>query len=205
MNNFVKGFLPSKISISLMFLALCMGAVITCLFSAQILGLQLINDFYSTTYYGTFFEEISFLFVVFSSNLMVSFIIIIGGLALIIPFLVLVMNFIFIGTIISAGILEYGLIKTLILIFGLLNTYPEFLAILLAFDSGLVVLKTSFKTYKNDWKTLFRQEIPLELKDILSNELMNTVPRIIFLLLFAAILETLWAPFWHNYWFYNII
>lgn len=206
LKKFLKDFVPSKVVISITLLSFSIGIAITYFFPVTFLNLPVVKYFFSgyKTLYGVN-AFISF-FTVFSGNVMINSLVIISGIALILPLIILFMNFMLFGAIMSAGIHQYGLIESLSLFSGLLYIYPEFLALMLAANYGLKIAKISSFVYKKEGVSLlFRSDFNLEIKETIVNEFLNVFPKIILLLTIAAILETLWGPFWHNYWLQNIL
>lgn len=197
LKKFLKGFIPSKAIIWITLLSFSVGISVTYLFPGSVLNLPVVKWFFSE--YETLSDPFLFIFTVFSGNAMVNLLVIISGIALILPSIVLFMNFTLFGAVASAGIYQYGLTKTLILILGLLYIYPEFLALMLAADCGMRIAKKSLLIYKEEGHDLlFRSNLNLEIKETIVNEFLNAFPRIILLIAIAAILEAFWAPFWHN-------
>ena len=206
MKEFLKDFIPSKVITSVTLLSFSIGIAITYFFPGMFLNLPVVKWFFSG--YKTFYivDGFIFFFTVFSGNVMINSLVIISGVALALPLIILFMNFVLFGAVISAGIYHYGLIESLLLILGLLYIYPEFLALMLAANYGLKIAKISSLVYKKEGVSLlFRSDFNPEIKETIVNEFLNVFPKIIILLAIAAILETLWGPFWHNYWLQNIL
>lgn len=98
---------------------------------------------------------------------------------------------------------SYGF-KGVILIIGSVHMYFEIYAFFLSSIAGIRVALKSFKSIlnirKNGIKTSLRN-----IKDITTTEIKNTMPKVIILLVIAALLETTWDPFWTNYWLNHIL
>lgn len=94
--------------------------------------------------------------------------------------------------------------KGVLLIVGQLHIYPELFAVYLAFIAGARLSLKSFQSYlsimgeglKNTFKTI---------KNAMVCEFKSTMPKVVVLLIIAALLETLWTPFWINYWLQHIL
>ena len=82
--------------------------------------------------------------------------------------------------------------------------YPEFYATYLALISGIKISLKSFKAYisirrngiKNTLKTIGR---------VIIHELRSTAPKVVILLIIAALLQASWYPFWQSYWAKHIL
>jgi hypothetical protein len=136
-----------------------------------------------------------------SNNLYLSFVTILSGPTIIYPYILL--SAIVINLKLIAEFISFHGFKGVILLVGSFHTYPEFYAIYLAGVSGIRISLKSFKAYisirrngiKNTLKTI---------KEAMIHELKNTMPRIIILLIIAALLEEFWGPFWISYWLQHI-
>ncbi len=189
-----------------MLLSFSIGMAMTYFFPGAFLNLPVVKWFFSE--YKTFYvvDGLVFFFTVFSGNIMINSLVIISGVGFILPLVILFMNFMLFGAVISAGIYQYGLMETLYLILGLLYIYPEFLALMLAAVYGMRIAKISSRVYKKEgFNLLFKSDFNPQIKETIVNEFLNILPKIILLLAIAAVLETLWGPFWHNYWLLYIL
>ncbi len=146
-----------------------------------------------------FVEYLSLIF----HNVFVALIALLGGPIIIIPYMVLSIDIIMLISLVVSFTAFYGY-KGAILFLGMFHIYPEFYAIFLACLAGIRVALSSFKSILYIRKEGFRS-ILLKIRDLVSNELGNTMPRVIILLVIAALLETLWTPFWINYWLQHIL
>ena len=87
---------------------------------------------------------------------------------------------------------------------GWLNIYPELLALFLACMAGFRVALESFQAFINIRRHgIFNS--PAKIKKVLIFEIISTMPKIMALLLIAAVLETLWTQSWVNYWLQTIL
>jgi hypothetical protein len=68
----------------------------------------------------------------------------------------------------------------------------------LACLAGIRVALNSFESFLCIRKKGFRSSL-WEIKNTIMHELRNTMPKVVVFLAIAALLETLWAPFWINY------
>ena len=206
LKKFLKGLIPSKVIISITLLSFSIGMAITYFFPETFLNWPIIKWFFSEykTIYGV--NAFIFFFTVFSGNIMINSLVIISGIVLILPLIILFMNFMLFGAVISVGIQLYGLIKVLLLFVGLLYIYPEFLALMLAVNYGLKIAKIASLVYKKEGLgLLFKSHFNSEIKEAIVNVFINVFPKLILFLGMAAILETFWAPLWHNYWLHHIL
>jgi uncharacterized membrane protein SpoIIM required for sporulation len=141
--------------------------------------------------------------VIAINNIYYAFIAILTGPTIIGPYTLLSRDIILITSFFTSIISSYGY-KGVILLFGLFHWYPETFAIYLACIAGIRVSLKSFKTFlslrKNGLSNSLRK-----IKDALVFEIVNTMPKVVILLIIAALLETLWAPFWTNYWLSHIL
>ena len=140
---------------------------------------------------------------VLSNNLLLSFTAVLTGPTIIVPYMQLgalvfgQLNFI------PGTISHYGF-KGVILWIGALHVYPEFYAIYLAYTSGIKISLKSFKAYisirRNGVKSTLKT-----IKEAMVYELRNTMPKVVILLIIAALLEELWGTFWVSYWLQHIV
>lgn len=148
---------------------------------------------------GSFFVEYLSLIL---HNVFVALIVLLSGPTIIIPYMVLSTDILMVISLFASFTAFYGY-KGVILFLGMFHIYPEFYAIFLACLAGIRVALNSFKsllTINKGFKSLL-----LKIKDLIVNEIRNTMPKVIVLLVIAALLETLWTPFWINYWLNHIL
>lgn len=138
----------------------------------------------------------------FFHNTSASFVSLLGGPTIIIPYGTLSSNIAhFFGF--TAGIITYYGPKGLILILGWLHAYPELTAIFMAIMAGIRIALESFQAFIH-MKYGFLNSMR-KIRDAMVFEIVNTMPKVMALLLIAAVLETLWIPFWVNYWLHHIL
>jgi uncharacterized membrane protein SpoIIM required for sporulation len=94
--------------------------------------------------------------------------------------------------------------KGAIFFFGSFHMYPETYAIFLACLSGIRVSLESFKAFMYIRKNGFFNSM-IKIKNVMVFEIVNTMPKVIILLLIAALLEVLLDPLWVNYWLNHIL
>ncbi|MBM4240288.1 MAG: hypothetical protein FJ150_01190 [Euryarchaeota archaeon] len=206
LRKFFKRFIPSKTTILVAVSGFISGFLISFIIPQQVFELDFVKTFFSEIEPSSLPDDFMLLYNFFLNNLLVSAIFFFGGILVIIPLVYLFMNIFPLGMITYAGLYKYGLIKSLVLLLGTLNFYPEFLALMLAADSGNRIAKKSFYVIKKDRRNFFlRWDLPPEIEEVLVHEFVNAFSRIILLLLIAAILETFWDPFWTNYWINHIL
>jgi len=140
----------------------------------------------------------------FFNNTYVSFITLLGGPTIIYPYLQLSENVAgdFPGFI--ASIVAFHGYKGIILALGWLNAYPELTATVLACMAGIRVGLESFQAVISIRRDGFFNGLK-RIKNALVLEIVNTVPKVVALLLIAAVLETVWTQFWVNYWLQHIL
>ncbi|MGB9977673.1 stage II sporulation protein M [Methanobacterium sp.] len=140
----------------------------------------------------------------FFNNTFVTFISLLGGPTIIFPYSQLSYNIAgdfpeFIGSLASF----YGF-KGVILILGWLNAYPELIAAFLACMAGIRVSLESFQAFIHIKRNGLFNSL-MRIRNAMVFEIINTMPKVVALLLIAAVLETLWTQFWVNYWLQNIL
>lgn len=142
-----------------------------------------------------------FIFLLWN-NLLYSFITILTGPTIIYPYITLIDTVGFATGYIAANISFHGF-EGVILWIGSFHIYPEFYAIYLACIAGIRISLKSFKAYISIRRNGIKSTLKT-IKGVMIYELKNTMPKIIILLIIAALLESLWAPFWTNYWLQHI-
>lgn len=140
----------------------------------------------------------------FFNNTFVAFISLLGGPTILYPYSQLSYNIAsnfpeFTGSLVSF----YGF-KGVILVLGWINAYPELAAVFLACMAGIRVALESFQAFIHIRRDGFFNSL-IKIKNALVFEIVNTMPKVVALLLVAAVLETLWTQFWVNYWLQNIL
>ncbi|HEX3014108.1 MAG TPA: stage II sporulation protein M [Methanobacterium sp.] len=103
----------------------------------------------------------------------------------------------------TSFVATYGF-KGVLLFFGRLHIYPEFFALIWAAVAGIKVALKSFESFINIRRNGFKSSL-LNIKGAMMQELKSTMPKVVVLLIIAAFLETLWTPFWINYWLQHIL
>jgi hypothetical protein len=136
------------------------------------------------------------------SNSLGSFVVILASPTIIIPYVLLSIVTAKISFIM--GVVAFHGFKGVILMLGWLHIYPEFYAIFSACLAGIRVALKSFESFLQIRKKGFRSSLG-EIKNVMMHELRSTMPKVLILLVIAALLETLWAPFWINYWLSHIL
>ena len=140
----------------------------------------------------------------FFNNTFVAFISVLGGPIVIYPYLQLSYNIAGDFPEFIASIVAFHGYKGIILALGWFNAYPELLAFFLAVMAGIRVALKSFQAVINIRRDGVFNAIR-KIRDALVSEIVNTMPKVVALLLIAAVLETLWTQFWVNYWLQNIL
>jgi len=143
---------------------------------------------------------IAFLYIL-CHNLMVSLIGILAGPIIVYPYILLAtvtsqLDFI-------AGTIFFHGFEGVILFLGAFHIYPELYAAYLACISGIRVSLKSFEAYISIRQNGFKNTLKT-IKDVMIYELKNTMPKVVILLIIAALLQDLWAPFWTMYWLQHI-
>ena len=140
----------------------------------------------------------------FFNNTFVAFISLLGGPTIIFPYSQLSYNIPGDFPDFAASLVSFYGFKGIILILGWLNAYPELVAMFLACMAGIRVSLESFHVFINIRKDgLFNSLI--KIKNAIVFEIITTMPKVVALLLIAAVLETVWTQFWVNYWLQNIL
>ncbi len=136
-------------------------------------------------------------------NIFYAFIAIISGPTIIGPYSLLANIILDSSFQFTSFVATYGF-NGVLLFFGRLHIYPEFFALILAASAGIKVALKSFESFICIRKEGFKISLA-KIKNAIVHELRNTMPKVIILLAIAAFLETLWAPFWINYWLQHIL
>ncbi len=136
------------------------------------------------------------------NNVFYAFLAVLTGPTIIGPYVLLSRDIILITTFFTSIVSSYGY-KGVILLFGLFHWYPETIAIYLSCLAGIKVALQSFKAFIHI-KDNFIDSLK-KIKEALVFEIINTMPKVVALLIIAALLETLWTPFWINYWVQHIL
>jgi hypothetical protein len=125
-------------------------------------------------------------FHIFLNNLLVSFICIFTGIA-IIPS-ILIGLFSSMGAVTFLLVMKVGVIKAVLMLLGSFHLYLEFLAALLSIDAFL-------KFYGSFIRAL-RMKSPQKFKNEVIKNFIPLILKIIVLLAFAAVLEVFWSTWW---------
>ncbi len=136
-----------------------------------------------------------------SHNIFAAFLTVLSGPAVIGPYIQLNNILSYFGFL--TELMSFYGFKGAILFFGWLNLYPELTAFFLATMAGIRVTLESFQAFiylRNDFLNSLRR-----IRDAIVREIVNTMPKVVVLLIIAAVLETLWIPFWINYWLQYIL
>ena len=181
------------------------GSIVTIVLGVEIIGaflgaadpIQILTQQFNLNSSPSIFLEIAIW------NIFYSLLAILTGPTLIGPYVSLSRAIITTQWFFSAVISSYGY-KGVILMLGMFHWYVETIAIYIACIAGIRVSLKSFKTFLSLKKNGFSNSIK-KIKNIMVFEIVNTMPKVVILLIIAALLETLWVPFWTNYWLTHIL
>lgn len=182
LKEFLKGFIPSKLAIIIALISITIGIIVGIV--AYFTNYLTFGNELSPLLTSSIEIKLIFLKNIIFNNVTVSFIAIIFGELIIVPYIILVWNFIDIGIFNTFMFLNYGLKSLLIL-----HSYFEIWAFILTLDSAMKISNISLKYYR---KNLNKSDV--NLKKIIINELISVFPRILLLLIIASLLETFWSP-----------
>lgn len=180
-------------------LIIILGNIFIAIFIAHAHPLKLFGEAQIDTLWSFLSYFVSILFYnLFSASLSI-----ITGPTIIIPYFI-TSNFVLQDFYYIFGFINSYGFKGVILVIGSVHMYFEIYAFFLSSIAGIRVALKSFQSMigirKNGIKTSLRN-----IKDITITEIKNTMPKVIILLMIAALLETLWDPFWTNYWLHHIL
>jgi hypothetical protein len=134
-------------------------------------------------------------------NLLGSFVAILSGPTIITPYILLSVAVSKLS--VMAGVISFYGFEGVILWIGSFHIYPEFYAIYLACIAGIRISLKSFKAYISIRRNGIKSTLKT-IKEVMIHELRSTAPKVVILLIIAALLESLWHPFWISYWLQHI-
>lgn len=126
-----------------------------------------------------------------------------SGLTVVGPFVVLSNDILMVVSLFASFTTFYGY-KGVILFLGMFHIYIETFAIFSSCLAGIRVALISFQSFLRIRNNGFFNSMK-KIKDAMAFEIVNTMPKIVVLLVIAALLEVLWTPFWINYWLHYIL